>query len=315
MSRDRVRVRYDGPALAGHSIDVDDLAPALLALGELCKLANRKFNGDRASIKVLINVDVEQNCFELNVELVQTIFEAAKSLLTHSDVATAKEIFEWLGLVGSGWGLFRLLKYLNGRQVTEKTIQKVDGKDVIQIKVDGDNNVINVDPKAMELLEDSRNVKSAQKVVKPLTKEGYDSIEFEDQSGKIEKIDRRVAESILKYDADLPPVNLPLDEPPDVVTAWIQVYSPVYEHSADTWRFFYGEGHAYMDISETDIAERALERGGALVNDNYKVRLEITQSVTDAGRFKNHYKILEVLDFKPAQIQAQQTLYDDDDSE
>lgn len=52
MKSEIVRIRYDGPALEGHAIDVNHLAPALLALGDICTLANRKFNNDRTSIKL-----------------------------------------------------------------------------------------------------------------------------------------------------------------------------------------------------------------------------------------------------------------------
>ncbi len=66
-----------------------------------------------------------------------------------------------------------------------------------------------------------------------------------------------------------------------------------------------------MDISETDIASDALKRGGAMVHDSYYVNLQISQERADSGNIKNHYKILEVLDFKPAQILKQKSLLDD----
>ena len=90
MSREHVTIRYDGPVLSGHSIAVDDLAPALLAIAEMCKLANKEFNGDRATVKVFVNADLEQNCFELRLELVQTLISHAKALIQNEDVATAK---------------------------------------------------------------------------------------------------------------------------------------------------------------------------------------------------------------------------------
>lgn len=42
----RTTIKYDGPELSGGEMDVRDLTPALLALGEIAKVANQKFNGD-----------------------------------------------------------------------------------------------------------------------------------------------------------------------------------------------------------------------------------------------------------------------------
>lgn len=41
----RARITYDGPALAEHVMDVRDLAPALLAFGDLCEEAGRALYG------------------------------------------------------------------------------------------------------------------------------------------------------------------------------------------------------------------------------------------------------------------------------
>ncbi len=90
----RTRIRYDGPALADHEMDVQDLAPALLAMAEIVQIANRKFNGDAVSIRVMVDADVEQQCFQLDLSLVQSIFDHAAVLIGHKDVATAKDIAE-----------------------------------------------------------------------------------------------------------------------------------------------------------------------------------------------------------------------------
>jgi hypothetical protein len=44
-SRADFQLVYDGDALSDHTMDVDELAPALLAVGTLCREANRILNG------------------------------------------------------------------------------------------------------------------------------------------------------------------------------------------------------------------------------------------------------------------------------
>ncbi len=90
----RTRIRYDGQALAGHEMNVQDLAPALLAVSNIVQIANRKFNGDGATIRVLVDADVEQQCFQLDLSLVQSLFDQAAVLVGAKDIATAKEIAE-----------------------------------------------------------------------------------------------------------------------------------------------------------------------------------------------------------------------------
>lgn len=100
-------IRYDGPALRQHEMDVQDLAPALLALAEIAQIANRKFNGDRASMKVLVNADVEQRCFQLDLSLIQSLLDQAQVLIGKESIATAKQIAEIIGLTGSISGSLR----------------------------------------------------------------------------------------------------------------------------------------------------------------------------------------------------------------
>ena len=97
-------------------------------------------------------------------------------------------------------------------------------------------------------------------------------------------------------------------DPPQVFKAWVRVYSPVYDQSAKSWRFHLGEAVVYMDITETDIAEKVLARGGASTADAYHVTLEMSQDRTPSSALTYRYKILELLSFKPGEIGTQMRL-------
>ena len=313
MSKDLVRIRYNGPVLANHAIDVNHLAPALLSIGDLCRLANGKFNGERASVKVLVSIDAEHSCFELSFELVQTIYDKALSLIKNDDVKNAKEILEWLGIittVAAPIGLFRLLKWLKGRKVESQTLVKQDGKNVVKIKVVGDNNTINAYPQTMELYNDVEAIKSTQKIVKPLTEEGYNTLEFEYKEKVTEEVSKKEANDIMSIDVD---VMEELEEEPQEIIALVKVYSPVYDVDASIWRFEYGDKHEYMDVSETEIVKKAIKRGWTSVDDTYRVRLEITQVTTRTGKIKNRYKIKEVLEFRQVNLPKQLELFEKKD--
>ena len=305
MSSASITVRYDGPALAGHQMDVADLAPALLGISELCKIANRRFNAERAVMKVFIGTDAEHQCFQFRLDVVQTLWQQAQAVIAHHDIKSAKEILEWIGLIGGpAFGLFKLLKWIGKREITKTQLEVKDGRDVIQINVEGEgNNVIIAYRETYEMLQDFGAIANAKKVIEPLTKDGYEQVEFESNSVVTEKITKQEAEVIAELGSV---VTIEVDaEKPQTITAWIQVYAPVYDMIANKWQFRLGDKHEYMDISETDIAKRAIERGGALIDDTYKVILEIQQVKTPTGRFTMKYKIKKVLEFHPAKIKTQ----------
>lgn len=156
-------IKFDGPALAEKSMDVAHLAPALLALSELVKDANRYANGDRAGAKVLVNADLEQKCFELNVELLLTIWEQAKLLISDDNVRSAKEIAEWIGIVGGPtMGLFVLIKKLKGKKVHSVVVLRVkDGQNEVEITIEGDAETIKLKEAVYELYA---NVETRRKV-------------------------------------------------------------------------------------------------------------------------------------------------------
>lgn len=163
-------------------MDVAHLAPALLALSDLVKEANRYANGDRAGVKVLVSADLEQKCFELDVHLVMTIWEQAKLLLADEHVRSAKEIAEWLGIAsGSFFGLFQLIKWLRGQKVSSVTVVKVaDGRNVVEIRIEGDSEPVQVADAVYELYANVATRQKALAVLAPLREEGYETLDFYD---------------------------------------------------------------------------------------------------------------------------------------
>ena len=316
MMKESVIVRYDGPALTGHRMDVGDLAPALLGLADLCKIANAKFNHDDSSVKVLISVDEEQKCFQFGIDVVQ-ILHQAQNVIANPEFKTANDILKFIGVVGgvggaaggAVLGLLRLLKILKSKPDAALTMQPTvhGGQNVVQITINGDKNHVQfVWPETVALLKDETAVAAAKRVVEPVTKDGYEKLEFESGGVVTEIVNKAEARQILDY---VPSSAEELLGEPQTITAFVKVYAPVYDVKAPRWRFTLSkDSHPYIDISETDIAARALERGGALLNDTYKVHLEIQQTQTVQGEMSTRYKVKEVLEFFPAQFPYQHNL-------
>ena len=300
MSKQVIRLRFHGPAVDDHSMDVVHLGPALFAVGELCKLANRKFNEDQANVRVLARADQETHCFEVTLEVFQSLFASVQALIAKPTVRDTKEILEWLGLIGglSGVGLLGLLAFLKGRSA-KTTIVSQEGENNIQVTIEGDGATVTVNPRVWALAQDRDVRQRAADVVKPLSEDGYESIDVEETPERVQTIRKDDAFAIMACAGAAYDEESILNEPQEF-TAWITVYGPVYDPSAPRWRFKFGERVEYMDISETTIAKDAIERGGALLSDAYRARIVLVQSLTSSGTIRNRYSIVSVEEFRPA---------------
>ncbi|MCA3487209.1 MAG: hypothetical protein IOD05_08875 [Rhodobacter sp.] len=233
-------IKYDGPALSGRSMDVVHLAPALLALSDLVKDANRYANGDRAGAKVLVNADLEQKCFELNVEILLTFWEQAKLLIYDENVRSAKEIAEWIGIVsGVGStpiGLFLLIKRLKGKKVHSTVVLRVkDGQNEVEITVDGDAEPIRVKEAVYQLYANVETRRKALAVLEPLREDGYETLEFYEKEGVFVHLDK--ADVPAHDGSDLPDV-VPRNVHVSTIRAGVKIRRAVYE-GRSRWTVMY----------------------------------------------------------------------------
>ena len=77
MDMSEFSITYDGPALSEHMMDVKELGPALLAIGDLCSEASRFINGDDVSnIQVRVKTTAPGS-FDIILEFVQNLVPLA----------------------------------------------------------------------------------------------------------------------------------------------------------------------------------------------------------------------------------------------
>ena len=122
QNRARFQVAYVGDDDNDHSMDVDTLAPALLAFGRLIRAANEELNHDYARIKVLVDFEFEHKCFLINFETLQTILDTVKDFLNDEGVKHAADVLQKVGVTAgtAAAGLFGYLKWRNGRKVESR---------------------------------------------------------------------------------------------------------------------------------------------------------------------------------------------------
>lgn len=212
-------IRYDGPALAGHEMDIEELAPALLALASLIQTANHKFNGDLSAVRVTVNADVKQQCFQIKIKVIQDIVQMARSFLD-GDMATIKEICEWIGLVGcGGLTLFKLLVKLGKTPGDTTTFSAEASGDATVIQAQSLEQHVHfhlpegTPDQVKKLLEDPAIVSKAKQVLKPATQAGYETAGFYEPSGReIFSASKEEAKAVIALPSLGPAVEVPTEQ-------------------------------------------------------------------------------------------------------
>ncbi len=82
-------IKFDGPALASHQMDVRELAPALIALSNLLEEANRIAFPDSDQIRVQIKGNFKSGSFGVDLVALQTITNQIVSMLTGPGASAA----------------------------------------------------------------------------------------------------------------------------------------------------------------------------------------------------------------------------------
>ena len=230
MKNIKTTIKFDGPALKDRAMDVGHLAPSLLALSDLVKATNYLINGERAKIRILVNADLEQKCFELNLEIVQTIWEQAKTLLADEDIKSAKELLGWIGISSIpavGYSLYRLIEKLRGKEIESVTVIKILEKgNLLEIKVRGEVDPLQVTETVYKLYNDRNIRQKALDFLGPLREEGYDSLKvYQDEEVFTEflKDDIPVADG-----SDLPEVVVQ-NQKISMITADVRIRKAAYE--------------------------------------------------------------------------------------
>jgi hypothetical protein len=246
-----------------------------LALGELIKRANFAVNGDASKVNLIVQSDFEHKCFQVNLELVQSILSTIGSFLTDEHaLKNAQTIASWLGLIGvptTAVGLFTYLARRKGKEVEsvtplptdQTTISTTDshGTVAVKFKGDGDGNTVIVNQNVYLLGEDPVVRDYAAKVVSPLKRQGIDTLQFNPQAPeKGVLITEPDADAIISGRAQLKEAEEETFDPQSIV-AHLQVSRPDFEPNAHIWRFRYGDKTISADISDTEIVDHVRARG------------------------------------------------------
>lgn len=285
MAETEFGVTYDGTALADGRMPVRDLAPALLALADLFAETSAVAYPDREPVALNIKA-TEEGSF-----VVQLILqgEDAWDRIVHlfsSPEANALVNLRDL-IIGSGIGLFWLIKRLRGRRI-ESAQQLESGQ--IRLSLD-DETTVEIPAEVWTLHESVSIRKKARQVVEPVNQPGVDRVEFlagTDVTVTIEKAD------LPAYEVTEPDEIPLLERETEMV---VSIASVVFTEG-NKWRFTTGDSTFYAAIEDEGFAER-VEHGEAFrKGDMLRCRVRFEQSQRN-GVLHTEYHVVEVLEHIP----------------
>ena len=274
-------VSFEGPTFVDHTMEVRDLAPALLALGQAFDRANGLLNGDRASVSLSIRA-TRPGSFEL-VLLLEQVFEGAGDILTGDLFTSAANLTQlMIGTPFLGVGLINLVKRLRGRKPNVGP-QQPEG-----VVFEAEHIRIFVPTEVARLYSDKPVRDQFEEFVRPLGKEGVERVVFRRDQTELESIRREEAEyfkasaeSTNKTEHIIPSQNL-------------QLTSLVFGKRGK-WRLSDGANVHWYAMEDQDFAT-AIQQGKRFgKNDILVCEVLLTQWLDDTSKLTLEYSVMRVL--------------------
>jgi len=280
-------IKYDGPALENHQMDVRELAPALMALSNMLEEANKVAFPDSGSVKVHVQGNFKGGSFGVNLIAIQGITDQIVAILSgpHSSAfSNLMAILEAIGLIGgSGYGLIGLLKWLRGRKPT--SIQISDNQYIFEVIESNFSETFAVDFITGKLYQSRLVRKELALVVKPLERDGIHLF----ASGK----DGKTSEVIEKEDTPCFEFTESEEIISDIImeNILLQIESAAFKDQ-NKWRFNDGTCSFFGEIADSEFIQEinnGIERFGK--GDVLNVDLRRTQFISEKG-LKTDYSIV-----------------------
>lgn len=279
-------IKYDGEALAGHTIDVNDLAPALLALPTLIQEANRIVNGDDDSTVSVEVMAPSAGSFELGFSAICDAAEQPVDFFNPPGVgalANATSLL-WWG-TANAVALVGFVRFMKGRK--PKKVNQIDEGSVEVETVDGH---IVVPTKVWEMYE-SQTIRAAfYQVVRPLEKDGVERVEFKSPDGQSAEVEQDDVKFYLPAPEHVEPLQAipPRETYVNVVHMWFR--------NGNKWKFSEGGNEWSAEIKDQSFIESLL-KGEATISANDYLKVIVKQTQTRYGpAIHSDYEILKVLD-------------------
>lgn len=305
QSRTSLRVAYDGPALADGRMDVRDLAPALVAISELCDESFRLLNGEGQRVRVEVQADFRGGSFAVGLEVVG-FWNQFVDMFSGRDASAVSNLLQILGFLGvpSAIGLLQLVRILKGKR--PETVIRLESS-TVRIALGDESITIRED--VLKLYADLKVRNALSEVIAPLGKDGIDVFETRDEHNAPVV---RVTKDEVSFFA--PPAILEEDEEVLIDRTEERAFEVVGLTFKDDnkWRLSDGEAIVYAAIEDKEFLRRINDHDESFLKGDVLVCLVRFRQIRTSAGVRNEYTVLRVLEHKHAPRQQVLKLPDED---
>jgi len=286
MAETAFDLTYDGDAIVEGRMPVRDLAPALLALGEIFAEASDLIAPERPPASLSIEATGKGSFV---VHLIVGGWDHIIDIFSSKDADALVVLKE--SIVGA-CGLFAFTKAVGRRLISRADSTPDPGKMVIKFE---DGTSLEVPTATWELYGRYEVRKKSSEVIKPLLKDGVDRLDF--------RVDREVTVSLGPADADAfeaPTAPLigagPLGS--ETLQLVVSIVSVAFKDD-NKWRLSDGSRTFFALIrDDAFLAGVASGREAFRAGDMLRCRLRIVQT-SDGDGLHSEYEVIEVLEHLP----------------
>ena len=286
MSEATFTLRYDGSALADHTMDVADLAPALVALSQYMKSTARVVNGERFEVAVRVKA-VETGCFQVVLQVTGGFIDQMVDMLSSRPGSALAN------LVGVSTAAVTLVAHFRSRKV-RRLRASTPGRVAIELE---DGEIIEVEEAVARVATDANARAALEKVVAdPLDKDGVDEVRF-GPSGSPAVVSKEQADDFRA------PVTAG-DELLATTSRMVFSIVSVSFQPGNKWRVSTGRGSPIsVTVADDDFTARVQNSQEAFAKGDFLICEVRTTSRQAAGKLATEYVVEKVLEHRRAEAE------------
>ena len=293
------QVSYDGEAVEDGTIDVRELAPSLLALGDLIDETNRHITQGRMEVSLRVSADIERGSFLVRLEIATKFYEKFVEIFSGPDATAITTFLTLLGISGA-YGIFQLVKDSKGAK--PKNVIKIS--QTTKVKLEFDNiEPIEVEKDVYDIYNNFRARSAISRIVRPLKDKGIDVLKFI-HGGR---------ETIKVTESEIECFRVPEEREGERISESeivLRILNLAFQ-KGNKWKVTDGSGKYFVSISDIIFLKKIEDRQILFgKNDCLRVRLQ-TRQWYENKELKSSHEIIEVLEHIPASDPSQMSLLEE----